>query len=392
MGKFGKLSLIAIVLFLAGCGGGSSTSDYLFDQKEVSEEMPMEMNRDSVTVDMDEMPVVGKSIMKTIREPIREVPEIARTMSTNLDATNAIERKVISAASISIEVEIVQEKVTEIRGISEMLGGFVEQMSTYGGSDRYHANMTVRVPQDQFLPAVDRISALGKVQSQNLGNEDVTEEFIDIEARLKSSLLEEKSILSLLDKVEKISDILTIERELSRVRSEIEKYQGRLNFLNRRVDLATINVNLFSPEPKVFQPPSVFLTIEVVDVSESVGQVKRLTSTLGGEVDNVFISVHGDKETASISLRVFTADFLKALSTIENQGQVKSKELRESTAPVVNKSQITGEPDARVDVNFAEKGWLTGVVRIIGAGLVIIVLVVLFFLMYRVGRRRAFSS
>ena len=389
MVKFGRLYLVAIVFFLVACGGRAATSDNLFIQKEISEEVPMMVDRDAATGSVDDMLVVAQSKMKTIGEPVREVPEMAGSVSTNLDA---VKRKVISVASISIEVEFVQEKVTEIREISEMLGGFVEHMSTYGGSDRYRANMTVRIPQDQFLTALDRISVLGKVQSQNLGNEDVTEEFIDIEARLKSSLLEEKSILSLLDKAEKLSEILTIERELSRVRSEIERLQGKLNFLNRRVDLATINVALFSPEPDIFQPPSVFLTIEVADVSGSVGQVKSLISTLGGEIDDVFISVHGNKETASISLRVFMSDFLQALGTIENQGQVKSKELRESTSTVVKESRVTAEPDARVDVNFVESEGLAGILLIIGIGLVMVVLVGLFVLTYRVGRRRGLSS
>tara|TARA_Y100000758_G_scaffold286768_1_gene237733 strand:+ start:242 stop:586 length:345 start_codon:yes stop_codon:yes gene_type:complete len=103
------------------------------------------------------------------------------------------------------------------------------------------------VPQAQFSSAVEQIELVGKVQSKNLGSEDVSERFIDLQARLKSSLREEESLLSLLGRTSTVSEVLAIERELTRVRSDIERFQGQLNFLERRIDLATITVSLSSP-------------------------------------------------------------------------------------------------------------------------------------------------
>ena len=88
---------------------------------------------------------------------------------------------------------------------------------------------------------------VGKVQSKNLGSEDVSERFIDLQARLKSSLREDESLLSLLDRTSTVIEVLAIERELTRVRLDIERLQGQLNFLERRIDLATITVSLSSP-------------------------------------------------------------------------------------------------------------------------------------------------
>ena len=82
------------------------------------------------------------------------------------------------------------------------------------------------MPQAQFSPAVDRIESVGKVRSKNLGSEDVSERFIDLQARLKSSLREEESLLSLLGRTTTVSEVLAIERELTRVRSSIERFQG----------------------------------------------------------------------------------------------------------------------------------------------------------------------
>src|SRR5687767_548859 len=107
---------------------------------------------------------------------------------------------VISTASISVEVEMTQAATNEARAIAESLGGFVEQLPSSGGSERQQAHMTSRVPQTQFFTALERIEALGKVQSRNLGSEDVSEQFIDLEVWLKSALREEESLLSLLER------------------------------------------------------------------------------------------------------------------------------------------------------------------------------------------------
>ncbi len=160
-------------------------------------------------------------------------------------------------ASVSLEVEAVQGAVVSVRNIAESLGGFVDQLSSSGGGESQQATITIRVPQVQFLNAIESIEALGQVVSSSVSSEDVSEQFIDLEARLKSSLRQEQSLLSLLERAETLNDLLTLERELSRVRSDIERIQGQLSFLERRVELATITVSLTTPkEEQVGEPPS----------------------------------------------------------------------------------------------------------------------------------------
>ena len=103
-----------------------------------------------------------------------------------------VQRKIISSASLSLEVEEVDGATAQVRLVAESLGGFVEHLSSSGGPGHQRANMTIRVPQDQFSAALDRIEALGIVLGRNLGSEDVSEQFIDLEARLKSAIREEQ--------------------------------------------------------------------------------------------------------------------------------------------------------------------------------------------------------
>ncbi len=346
--------------------------------------------------------VVEKEV---IREVVKEAPAAMAaprgSRGVNLESApsatvlETAQRKVISVASITVQVDVVKVAIAEVRAIAVSLGGFVEQLSSSGGPERQRATMTIRVPQGQFTPAVERIEALGKVQNTNLGSEDVSNQFIDLKARLKSLLREEESLLSLLERTGTVTEILTIERELTRVRSDIERFQGQLNFLERRVDLATINVSLVPPEELVVEPPSATLAVEVTDVTGSVDAAKALVASLDGVVDRVLVSVRDDREKADLTLRVFTADFKRAMDFLEGQGKVKSKDLREGTPPEKGGSTPAEKPDARIDVSFAEESTSVDVGLIVGiiVGVVLASLLVLaFYGAYRFGIRRQRSS
>lgn len=305
-----------------------------------------------------------------------------------------VQRKIISTAFLSLEVEEVEGAVTQVRLLAESLGGFVEQLSSFGGPGYQQANVTVRVPQDEFSTALERIEALGIVLSRDLGSEDVSEQFIDLEARLKSALREEESLLKLLERASQVSEILAIERELARVRSEIERIQGQLNFLERRVALATINVSLSPPDLNDGEPPSASLAVEVSDVTGTVSRVKGLVSSLNGVLDRVFLSQRGDREQAELSIRLFANDFKQALDFLEGQGEVRSMDIVEGTPPSDGDAQPPTKPEARVNLVLAgEKdssntGLIVSIAAPLGSIGLLIALGLLFFLVYRTGRRR----
>ena len=308
-------------------------------------------------------------------------------------ALDTAQRQVISQASVSMEVDEVPVAVAQVRAIAESLGGFVGQLSSSGGPERQQSTMTIRVPQAEFFTALEHIKSLGKVRSENVGSEDVTERFIDLEARLRGALREEESLLSLLDKANQVSEILTIERELSRVRSDIERAQGQLNFLERRVDLSTITVSLFPPDAEVAEPPSGSLTIEVSDVSRSVEGIKALVSGVGGELDRVFVAVRDGKESSDVTLRVFSKDFKQVLSSAEAHGKVRDKEIRETTVPVEAEATPPAKPDAHIDISFVEKessvvGRIIAIAAPVGGVALVALLGLLFYAAYRAGRRR----
>lgn len=295
------------------------------------------------------------------------------------------DRQIISQGSLSVEVEDVAGAVAQVRTIAETRGGFVSQLATSGTPGRQRSDLTVRVPQGEFFDTLESIKRLGKVWSENAGSEDVTEQFIDLEARLRSALREEQSLLSLLERADTVSNVLTIERELSRVRSEIERLQGQINYLSRRVDLATISVALFPPEERLADPPYGSLSMEVEDVSASVDQVKAVVARVGGELEGVFRSVSDGREQAEVKFSVLAKDFSAVVSQVEGQGTVIYKEIRESTGNVESE-----EPDSSLTVFLLERESSLGRQLLIGGASVVggVLLLLLLYAVYRRVRSR----
>ena len=301
----------------------------------------------------------------------------------------SVQRQVISQGSVSINVEDVPSATVQVRLIAEGVDGFVEQLSSQSAEERQQSTITIRVPQPEFFNVFERIKSLRKVLNENAGSEDVTERFIDLEARLKRAAREESSPLSLLERAEKVSEILTIEQELSHIRTELEQVQGQINFLERRVRLATIIVALFPPQFREGQLPSASLSLEVSNVSQRVDEAKALISAAGGEFDQVLTSVQDSSEMASLSARVFAKDFDRVVSAFESRGKIRDKEVPEGTAPSDADLAAPEEPDSRITVSFIEEEssntWLW--VAIAAAGSVV-VLTLLLYVTFQIGLRR----
>lgn len=166
------------------------------------------------------------------------------------------ERIVIYTARISLETPDIDGTLSKIRSSAERYGGYIagSSRSTYGMQAT--AEITIRVPKDVFHRAVQEIESYGKILDESMTSEDVTEEYIDLKARLSSLEKEEERLHEILDLAGTVEEILAIERELARVRGEIESLQGRIKYLEQSVALSVITVRLVEPPPP-FTPPGI---------------------------------------------------------------------------------------------------------------------------------------
>ena len=222
----------------------------------------------------------------------------------------------------------VSAATTQLRGLVESLGGFIEHVSTSGGPNPEYGSAVVRVPGDRFLGALDRIERLGKAVGQSLGQQDVTGEAIDLEARLKSERSAEQSLLKLLDRAVSVSDVLTVERELSRVRANVERLQGQLEFIQRSVALATITVSFMLPPGSTPVAPSASIQIEVGDVERPVSRIRDLVGGVGGTMGQVIIRTRQHSQEAFLSFLVPASAFDGVLTALAGEGVVLHREVQ----------------------------------------------------------------
>jgi hypothetical protein len=164
------------------------------------------------------------------------------------------ERTVIYNDYVSLETSNIEGVLAKIRGLAEGYGGYVtgSSRSTYG--TQAMAEITIRVPKDKFHEAVQEIETYGKILDERTTSEDVTEQYIDLKARLENLQLQEKRLHEILDMAKTVDEILNVEKELERVRGEIESLQGQINYLERSVAMSVITVRLIEPLPP-FTPP-----------------------------------------------------------------------------------------------------------------------------------------
>lgn len=161
------------------------------------------------------------------------------------------QRMMIYTADVSLETKSVEKSHREIAYITRKAGGVVTGSGIQSFDGRLKADVTVRVPHTEYTATLDAICKLGKVLSRSEKGEDVTEEFVDLQSRVRNLKREEEAFLKVLERAVRIADILAVERELSRVRGEIETAEGRIKFLQNRIELSTITVGLYEPQPAV---------------------------------------------------------------------------------------------------------------------------------------------
>ncbi len=164
----------------------------------------------------------------------------------NLPPAEIIERKLIRNGSLEFQTEEVKKTKTEIEKICKELNAYISSESENNLGERLQYNQVIRVPANQFDALVARLEPLAlKIENKNISTEDVTEQFIDVEARLKTKKELEARYREILKQAKTVEEIVSIESQIANVRSEIESMEGRLNFLKNQVAFSTLNVTYY---------------------------------------------------------------------------------------------------------------------------------------------------
>lgn len=257
------LSLILLCSFLSGCGSRTSSSNTansanskisfgVYDIASSGPSLSSEKAESTVvqTVADTRIGGGGGGGRSENRPPSTNVSLIQAAYAQNLPA--ATDRKIVRNAELNLEAESPEKAQREITTIAENNGGFVVE-SQQSSSDvktttRDVVVMSVRVPATKFGETLDAIrKTAGRVIEESVKGQDVTEEFIDIEARLKTQKALEQQYMEIMKRANSVEDALNVHSQLADVRGEIEKVEGRKRFLENQASLSTIKIRLQTP-------------------------------------------------------------------------------------------------------------------------------------------------
>lgn len=177
------------------------------------------------------------------------------------------QRLVVRTAGLRIDVDDVEAAVADVRTQALEVSGMVTDVQVSTQTDiplyRYDAIdsladgtalsgwVTVRVPAESYDTFVAAVSNLGEVLRQTESESDVTQEHIDLEARLSNLRAQEERLREFTARAEKVEELLAIEQELTRVRAEIDSLEGQTAYLERQAAMSTVTIELIGPAPIV---------------------------------------------------------------------------------------------------------------------------------------------
>ncbi|MBI2469344.1 MAG: DUF4349 domain-containing protein [Candidatus Rokubacteria bacterium] len=154
-------------------------------------------------------------------------------------------RRVLRQATFDIELGDVEGAIARLTELVEAAGGYVADTQTHAdGAGVLRATVTAYVPPAAFSRTVRDLEPLGRITARRIAGQDVSEEFVDLEARVRNLERHEAQLLGFMARAQKVTDLLALETELARVRGEIERLTGRLRFLRARTEMAAVRVNL----------------------------------------------------------------------------------------------------------------------------------------------------
>jgi len=168
-------------------------------------------------------------------------------LESQVVTSNAPDQKVVRSGELHVEVRNAETAARQADSLARRHGGLMADMRiAEDDHGRHTANLVLRIPTDQFSQTLQDLRALGSVKSETISQEDVTRTYTDLEARLSVKEQTAASLRQLLaNRTGKLSDVLEVERELSRVVTEIEQLKGQRKYYDSQIAMSSVTIMLF---------------------------------------------------------------------------------------------------------------------------------------------------
>jgi anti-sigma factor RsiW len=288
---------------------------------------------------------------------------VAEASSAETPAPALANRKLIRNATVELEIVSFDDAVQKITAFANEERGYVATTnSEKQANGKLRGQVVVKVLPENLDRFVQKLRGLGELKNQTLGTEDVTKAYFDTDARLKNAHVMEQRLIDMLKtKTGKVSDLLQVEKELGRVREEIEKMQGELKYWDSQVQFATVTISLAE---KDMEEPAAFLIKEraqlslyAPDVEKIYNDIKALASPkvqitnaqlnrdYSGRVSATMSMLIAPEESNSVIGRV------KAFGRVENF-QMQTQRIAQGGSPAAAGSENAKTKRDKVELNI----------------------------------------
>ena len=194
----------------------------------------------------------GGSKQEYATESVAAAPMYDGKMASADDAlaqngeTKVTDRKLIVTGNVRIRTTDMKNRQTGVLGLVEKYKGYIASQNESNSDYSLEQTIEVRIPSKDFTPFLSALSKnIDQFDSKNINTQDVTEEYIDVEARLKTKKELEVRYQQILGKANSVKDIMEVEAQLNGIRSEIESIEGRLKYLNNQTGYSTLTINFY---------------------------------------------------------------------------------------------------------------------------------------------------
>jgi len=232
------LGVIAIVLTIS-----VAVVQQRNDLSATSESAPSNVYGQSYGLQKQAMPPSAPGLAATDSRTIGVAGDLAAN-NTAPQGGETASRLIVKTGVLSMVVKEVRQASETVIDYANKNGGFVVASTIAKDGLIPYGTVTVRIPAKMFDAGLKELRALGDVVSESVNGQDITEQYIDLDSRLKNLTAAEEQLLSIMRRSGSIQDILAVEQQLTYTRQQIEQIQGQMKYLRESSDLSTLTVNL----------------------------------------------------------------------------------------------------------------------------------------------------
>ncbi|OMF36964.1 hypothetical protein BK133_07030 [Paenibacillus sp. FSL H8-0548] len=247
---FAAWAIIVVLLgLLAGCSSANHDSADTASRSNSSESLSMAEKEGSVVSGTSYM-VDSPSDQKADADEGSAVNEAGGGFAAETAAdTGGLNQKIIYTATLSMQVDKLEDAATSLRNAIHQSGGYILQFQDTRHEGEIGSSYTIKVPAAGFMSFIDRIEQIKHDDfERNIGGKDVSEEYVDLESRLKAKQMVETRLLTMMETATKADDLLKFSDQLAGVQEEVERIKGRIRYLDKNVAFSTVELRMYQKD------------------------------------------------------------------------------------------------------------------------------------------------